>query len=270
MKKNSNYSQSVKKLLKSVLLILLTIFMVSCSNENENIDDTLSENISSIQYFESKTSFESKMESIVENNYDQLNNENYDILSEVLNEDNIIGIGDYLIKVDVDSKAVYTLKKTYSSEYDDLKAMNLKNSNITQFSVNDDVLNILDGTTTAQKAACGSPASYDYDYDSTSGNNRSLSLSATYKASGIYFSLTYRCIPSNSDSGYSSLDEWDTSYTTVNCVNYSSYGISEYGDGEHEGSFTGGVYFGLNPLASFHCFIVCSSSAGTVDVTIES
>jgi len=263
-------TKKTTKFLSIKALVLLTaIFMMSCSNNQEQIEES-EQSIPEIQLFDSKESFESTMKSIVEANYDQLDNENYDVLSEVLNEDNIIGIGDYLIKVDMASEAVYTLQKKHMHKYSDLKTMNLKNGNITKLSIYENVLNVLDGTAIAQKGACGSPASYDYDYDSTYGNNRSLSLSASYKASGIYFSLTYRCIPSNSDYGYCRLDEWDTTYTTVNCASYSSVGENDYGDGEHEGSFTGGVYFGLNPLASFHCFVVCSSSAGTVDVTIES
>lgn len=268
MKKKSNNALTMKKHLKHVLLMTIAVFALSCSNENN--DATLTEDIAAFQYFESKASFNSTMETIIENNAEQLSNKDYNILSEILNKDNIVGIGEHLIKIDSDSESVYTINKSYLNAYSDLAAINLKNENITQLSVYDDVLNILDGTSTAQRASCGSPASYDYDSDSTSGNNRTLSLSATYKASGIYFSLTYRCILDNSDYGYSRLDEWDTTYTTTSCTSYSSVGESDYGDGEHEGSFTGGVYFGYTPLSSFHCFIVCSSSAGTVDVTIES
>lgn len=268
MKTELNYL-SIKKNVKNLLLMSMTVLTLSCANESEDLDNLASQEISSIQYFDSRESFESKMKSIEITN-EQLYDKDYNILSNVLNEDNIIGIGDYLIKVDTDSESVYTLKKDFLNEYNDLATMNLKNSNINQLSVYEDVLSVLDGSTTAQKSNCGSPASYDYDSDSTSGNNRSLSLSATYKASGIYFILSYRCIPDNSDSGYARLDEWDITYTTTSCVSYSSYGENDYGDGENEGSFGGTPYLGTTPLRSFHCFVVCSSSAGTVDVIIES
>ena len=268
MKKSLNYSKPLKRGLKNLLLISLAILTWSCSNEN--IDSSISQDMASIQYFDSKGDFEAKMASI-RIDYEQLNSPDYNILSEVLNEDNVVGIGEYLIKIDLNTESVYTLKKSFSNEYNDLVAMNIKNNNINKLSVYNDVLSILDGsdTVTVAKSSCSSRAPSDYDYNSTSGNYQTLTLTARYRAYGIYFSLSYTCDP-HTDYGYCRLDEWDIYYRKTNCATYSSYGENDYGDGEHEGRFTHVAYQGYTPLNSFHCNVKCSSSAGTVEVIIES
>lgn len=261
----------MKKISNNLILIVFTIITFSCSNNNESIDEPITDNALSVQYFDSKETFDTKMQSIIANNSDQLmTDDQYDILSEVLNKDHIIGIGDYLIKIDFETNSVYTLQKSLLNQYDDLAGINLKNNNITKYSIYDNVLGILSGEETAQKSCTSqSPANYDYDFDSVSGNNVSLKLTARYFASGIYFILSYHCVP-NTEYGYCRLDEWDITYKTKGCQYYSSYGENDYGDGEHEGSFSSTRYLGFSPLVNFHCFVVCSSSAGTVDVTIES
>ncbi|GAA3620354.1 hypothetical protein [Flavivirga jejuensis] len=259
----------MKKITKNLLLITITITLFSCSNEHEEINDTISDNIPEIQYFNSKTDFEKEMERIEINNSEQLINNEYNILSEVLNEDNIIGIGDYLIKVDLNTESVYSLNKSFLDQYNDLANINLKNSNITQLSIYEDVLGFLDGSNTllARSACTNIPAPYRYDYQGSNGNNRHIAVSARYRAYGIYFNLGYQCVLS--DSGYSRFEEWDITYETTNCASYSSYGENEYGDGEHYGNIYATVYNSSVPLGDFHCFVTFSSSAGSASVTIE-
>ncbi|MDO5968251.1 hypothetical protein Q4Q35_00385 [Flavivirga aquimarina] len=256
--------------MKKTITLALTIILLSCSNEHEEINDTISENIPEIQYFNSKTDFEKKIKSIEINNSEQLISNEYNILSEVLNKDNIIGIGDHLIKVDLDTESVYLLNKSFLDQYNDLANINLKNNNITQLSIYEDVLGFLDGSNTllAKPACTSTPAPYDYDYQEASAYYRYIAVSASYSAYGIYFKLRYQCVLS--DSGYSRFEEWDITYQTTNCVNYSSYGENEDGDGEHDGNIYATIYSSTVPLGSFHCFVSFSSSAGTASVTIES
>lgn len=262
MKEKLNNSLSTLKNLKTVLFMLLITIIVSCSNENENIESIPSQEISSIQHFKSKAAFESKMSSIAVAN-------DTHILSEILNEDNIVSIGEYLIKIDENTASVYTLKSALLNQYNDLANINLENKNITKLSIYEDVLSVLDGSIIAAKSACSTtPASYDYDSETVHGNYRSLTITGSYKAYGIYFMLTYGCTPS--DGGYSRLDDWDITYQTRNCVYYSSYGENDYGDGENEGSWNGTPYLSTSPLVSFHCHITCSSSAGIVKIILES
>lgn len=254
----------------TLLFITMTIILLSCSNEHEEINDTISENIPEIQYFNSKSDFEKKMESIEINSSEQLISNDYNILSEVLNKDNIIGIGDHLIKVDLDTESVYLINKSFLDQYNDLANINLKNNNITQLSIYEDVLGFLDESNTllAKSACTNTPAPYRYDYQGSSGNNMHIAVSTRYSAYGIYFKLGYQCVLS--DSGYSRFEEWDITYETTSCVSYSSYGENEYGDGEHDGNIYATIYSSTVPLGSFHCFVSFSSSAGTASVTIES
>ena len=65
-----------------------------------------------------------------------------EFLQKILNDDYIVQIDNWLIKVDAAKEQVLALEINKSNEYVDLAKSNLNNKNIQVYSTNDDVINM--------------------------------------------------------------------------------------------------------------------------------
>ncbi|WP_299677717.1 hypothetical protein [uncultured Dokdonia sp.] len=119
--------------------------------------------------------------------------DDYGILPKILNEDKIVKIDSYLIKVDLHNERVLVLEDQYQEEYDDLVFDNLKNNNIMVFSTEDEILQLLNqgsrGTINAQRA-CDSGANHrTIDRQWKSSRRKRGNGKVAFQKAGIYFSL---------------------------------------------------------------------------------
>ena len=78
-----------------------------------------------------------------------------DFLPELLNEDGIVQIGDYLYKIDIFNKKAYVLSSVNISEYSDLVAANKSNRNIRVFTTEDDVIELAETGAESTTKSCG-------------------------------------------------------------------------------------------------------------------
>ena len=76
-------------------------------------------------------------------------------LPELLNEDGIVQIGDYLYKIDMVNKKAYVLPSANISEYSDLVAVNKSNPNIRVFTTEDDVIELAESGALSTTKSCG-------------------------------------------------------------------------------------------------------------------
>ena len=167
-----------KQILNLSLLGLLTLGLFSCTKEDTKItaSNPSSSAPSNLMVFESVDAYESLFEdpsttdqkvntiaarfgtynggasrvgSILE---DTLYPE---FLQKILNDDYIVQIDNWLIKVDAAKEQVLALEINKSNEYVDLAKSNLNNKNIQVYSTNDDVINMLkNGVLTNAKLFC--------------------------------------------------------------------------------------------------------------------
>ncbi len=135
-----------------------------------------------------------RVSNVLENPADTIYDD-YGVLSEILNEDKVVKIGKYLIKVDLHSEQVMVLEDIHQHEYDDLVSNNPDNNNIMVFSTDDEVLELLEngstGTINARISSCDAPRA---DRDRRPGYPRRgrrwrLDAKVAYQKAGIYFSL---------------------------------------------------------------------------------
>ena len=77
-----------------------------------------------------------------------------DDLAQILNEDWIVQIGDYLYRVNKPTELVYVLPASNVSEYQDLVNENVANKNIRKFSTEDDVIELAESGAEGQKSLC--------------------------------------------------------------------------------------------------------------------
>ncbi len=125
--------------------------------------------------------------------------EDYGIITEILNEDKIVKIGDHLIKVDLHTERVLVLPYEFANEYADLVNNNTNNEHIIVFSTDDEVLSLLEGNSSGTingrtEIACGTPDDPVADTERasserTASNRRRRRLTAklVYQRSGIAF-----------------------------------------------------------------------------------
>jgi len=255
---------------KSIRLFALAFICASLFALSFEIKNNAIEIDTDIMSFESQFEFESYMESLIKNDVNKAKTE-LGVLEDVLNNNNVLKISDYFLKLDMASESVLALHSDNDGDYQDLILQNFNNTNILCFSFDQDVLSILldenEGKNNLDHINC-TGSSYDTDTDFASNSQASLFAKAEYKKWGIYYRLM---LQANASSSYHSLylDEWDITYTR-NCQNnYSNYGEYEDGDTEDYGSFYWLIYNGTTPLSSFHVFGAFSSVGGSVDVTIE-
>jgi hypothetical protein len=119
----------------------------------------------------------------------------------ILNNDLIVKIGGYFIKVDEYNQRVLALNDLHVSQFSALMGNSLTNTNILQFSLDDDVLSMLSGDTTnlGKVASCsdsgigsfGSPVTQVTH--TTTGNPTGFRIAGKqdYNRYGIYFAVRY-------------------------------------------------------------------------------
>ena len=132
-----------------------------------------------------------------------------DFLSAILNEDRIVAIGNYYYKIDMTNSKVYALSKKNKASFADFKNGNTANTDVLEFSINDDVLMIIqameeEGLTTTPsgrtqwkiKWPCFSggyafgnkDSGYDYPAPPINPSYR-MDNKLVYQQLGIYYSL---------------------------------------------------------------------------------
>lgn len=116
-------------------------------------------------------------------------------LSEILNDDWVVQIGDYLYRVNKPNESVFVLPAANISEYDDLIAENKNNPHIRKFSTNEDVISLAESGAEGQKSLCfESYANQRNEFISATiplgyGMQLIIEMKSKYFAAGIFFNL---------------------------------------------------------------------------------
>ena len=117
-----------------------------------------------------------------------------DDLAQILNEDWIVQIGDYLYRVNKPTELVYVLPASNVSEYQDLVNENVANKNIRKFSTEDDVVELAESGAEGQKSLfCGEGGVGSRSQSAQHGSalNTTTGVTSTLRHSkfGIYFTI---------------------------------------------------------------------------------
>jgi hypothetical protein len=144
-----------------------------------------------------------------------------DFMKAILNNDLIVKIGQYFIKVDEYNDRVLVLPDSYSDEFSDLTGNDLSNTHIQQFLLDDDVLSFLQGGEKKINCESGiggfvSPQKY---VDFVSGNyTYRIRGMMDYNRYGIYFTIkfSWTCRDKNYDDNHGNFD-------TRLCYSYLKY-----------------------------------------------
>ena len=116
-----------------------------------------------------------------------------EFLASLLNQDNIMQIGDYLYRVNKSKESVYVLAAEHFNQYTDLVNENLNNENVREYSTNEDVVELVEaGLDSEEKLFCGdrkAKSKTEVSESQDTGNNTSMYLFVKYKRFGVYFSL---------------------------------------------------------------------------------
>jgi hypothetical protein len=114
-----------------------------------------------------------------------------DFFGQLLNEDGIIQIGDYIYKVNLHSEKVFVLPVSNLAEYQDLVNENKSNDNIRQFTTNDDVIYLAESGASGEK--CNNPSSgFELYTWFELGNSLETRCIIKYFTAGIYYRVTGR------------------------------------------------------------------------------
>ncbi|MEE4001622.1 hypothetical protein V1T75_14850 [Tenacibaculum sp. FZY0031] len=129
---------------------------------------------------------------IAENNLENLIKD--EILSEILNQDQIVQIGKFLYKLNLIEEKVYVLPAKYDSQYSDLVIENINNKNILVFSTSDEVIKIIEnGDPKSNKKIGCSSRKANYKSNTTNiktiNSNANMSATSRYEKYGIMFKL---------------------------------------------------------------------------------
>lgn len=131
--------------------------------------------------------------SYIESHYpDSLQDE---FLSSILNDNNIVQIGDYLYKVNLLTEKVYVLNTEYESEIIDLITENTTNEYVMEFSTGDDVIDLVEKLEGATTRGCGGIGGGSYRFPDTElgyvdGVKVTMTGGVKFFRAGIYFTLT--------------------------------------------------------------------------------
>lgn len=120
--------------------------------------------------------------------------------AEIINSDGVVQIGDYIYKVDLLNGIVGVLNSSYSSEYDDLVALNTSNKNIRKFTTEDDVIELAESGAESTAKSCGGIDGTEQvtslvDFGTVSGTLRRCQGSVKHFVGGVYFRTTARFVP---------------------------------------------------------------------------
>jgi hypothetical protein len=117
-----------------------------------------------------------------------------DDLAQILNEDWIVQIGDYLYRVNKPTELVYVLPASNVSEYQDLVNENVANKNIRKFSTEEDVVELAERGAEGQKGLfCGeggvSSRSQSVQHGSALNTTTGITSTLRHSKFGIYFTI---------------------------------------------------------------------------------
>lgn len=220
--RNLNLKKMKKLIYGSLFLAAVGIGLIGCKKENLPISAMTNSDISSdgkMLIFESVESFEKSVEDLTEEKrikvLSEISKQNFksylsiqhsisktdsdsiqemdDFLGQLLNEDGIIQIGNFIYKVNLQSNKVFVLPVSNSSEYQDLVDENKSNKNIRQFSTSDDVIYLAENGEAGEK--CGGIGSFDNSSPVVNLDNDGqikFDANCKYFQGGIYFRVTGR------------------------------------------------------------------------------
>jgi hypothetical protein len=117
-----------------------------------------------------------------------------DDLAQILNEDWIVQIGDYLYRVNKPTESVYVLPASNVDQYEDLVNENKSNKNIRKFSTEDDVIELAENGAEGQKGLfCGEGGvgsrSATINHGSAPNTNSGVTSTLRHSKFGIYFTI---------------------------------------------------------------------------------
>jgi hypothetical protein len=217
--------------------------------------------------------------------YDKNDYSAYFLLSYILNADKIVVIGNWIIKVDLINERVLVLNTNSISGYNDLLNDNLANTNIINFSTEDEVIeliNQMDNGVPPSDLRPGCPdrfAAHNRDAKFFyTDNRRRLDAKAAYQAAGIIFSLEakgktqkrFLRIWWQDGSGNCFMSRIELDYE-IRCKK----GFSYWGDPSGMPGYSAGStchyqpYLGTRALKSYHYHIDFNSTHGSGHVGIE-
>ena len=117
-----------------------------------------------------------------------------EFLESILNENNIVEIGDYLYRINLLTEKVYVMSSDYESDLIDLVSEDITNTNIMEFTTGDDVIDLVERLEGATSRGCGGIGGGVYETDimtlgQVNGENINLQAGVVFFRAGIYFSL---------------------------------------------------------------------------------
>lgn len=149
--------------------------LVSDESENQNVDELVS--------YINATSFNSYGKTYGEaSTYDE------PFMDAIMNEEQIVKIGEWYIYIDIPSEVVLTLSETEENAYASL--LNRSNRNIREFNIGDDVLVHLRDNSSPQDRACGGIGGGTYTSSTKNYNGINFWSYVKFFRAGVYFRLT--------------------------------------------------------------------------------
>jgi hypothetical protein len=117
----------------------------------------------------------------------------YEVLSELLNTDKVMVIGNWIIKIDLENQRGLLLNTRFADQYNDVVNNNLSNTNILVLSMDADgveILNALDKGETIEGLKIGCSAESNKDENNFyNGNRHKLNAKVVYQKAIFVFSL---------------------------------------------------------------------------------
>src|SRR5690554_5520349 len=180
----------MKKLIYGGLfLAIVGIGLIGCKKESLPISEIKNSEITSdgkLLIFKSVEGFEKTV--------NEQNQEMDDFFGQLLNEDGAIQIGSHLFKIDLGTDQVFVIKsENKESDYDDLINGNTNNNNVAVYSVDQDVLYLVNGE---PEEKCGGIGGGEYVSDVVDfGNNIRCQAMVKHFRAGVYHRTTARFVP---------------------------------------------------------------------------
>lgn len=182
---------------------------------------------------------------------------NDEYFESMLNSDQVVQIGEFLFRINPKAKKVFVLPASKINEYKDLVAENLSNKNITVYSTDEDVLDLVTGNPSnarmfsfiCREGGVGADAA---QITFTHGGSTIQTLAAFNKY-GIYYSLFAQVNPSTGSNKF--LFEFDHGFGYVHwharCGLTADYGTTSAGNNNGNSQQRYQSYQGSKNLANF-------------------
>lgn len=118
-----------------------------------------------------------------------------EFLMSILNDNDVVQIGEYLYKVNLISEKVFVLKTDLITDYNDLVSENVSNSNIVEYNTGEDVIDLVEGLADNTSRSCGGIGGGMYLFPETplgnvNGVDVTMGGGVKFFRAGIYFSLS--------------------------------------------------------------------------------